>query len=155
METKQLSYETAKEIEVCIARYFGTRGNVIVPNVSWGLLPYEADVLVMPESGMLYEIEIKVSKGDLIADKKKNHQHDSHLVRKLYFAIPQKLQPFIEHVPEKAGILIIDKDGFVKRIKEARVNLDAPKLSERHQFILARLGTMRIWTLKEKLLGIK
>lgn len=150
---KCLNYETAKQIETRIARYFGIRANVIVPNVSWGLLPYEADMLIMPRSGVLYEIEIKVSKGDLIADKKKNHTHNSNLVRELYFAIPKKLEPHIEHIPERAGILLVEKTGHVKKIRDPKVNLSAQKLSEQDRYTLARLGAMRIWNLKEKLIG--
>jgi hypothetical protein len=65
-----MNCQTAKEIELRIAYYFGNRSHIIVPNVSWGLMMYECDLLVMPKSGHLYEVEIKVSKGDLIADKK-------------------------------------------------------------------------------------
>ena len=145
--------ETAKEIETRIAFYFGTRANVIVPNVYWGLMPYECDMLVMPMSGHVYEIEIKVSKGDLVADKKKNHTHDSDRVRKLYFAIPEKLEKHIEHIPAKAGILIVNKTGGVRKLREPEVNLTAIKLSAQEQFQLARLGAMRVWTLKHKLLS--
>jgi len=150
---KCLTYETAKEIETRIARYFGIRANVIVPNVSWGLLTYEADMLIMPISGVMYEVEIKVSKGDLIADKKKNHKHCSELIRGIYFAIPEKLKPHIEHIPEKAGILVVDKTGRVEKLRGIKINKTSRKLSEQERFTLARLGAMRVWILKEKLVG--
>lgn len=57
-----MNNETAKEIEIAIARYFGIRQNAIVPNVSWGLgFPYECDLLILRDSGFAIEIEIKIS----------------------------------------------------------------------------------------------
>lgn len=47
------------QIELGLAQYFNFRNNVIVPNVSWGLLNHEADLLILNKSGYLTEIEIK------------------------------------------------------------------------------------------------
>ena len=34
---------SVKEIQALLADYWGIRNNIIVPNVSWGMLDYEAD----------------------------------------------------------------------------------------------------------------
>ena len=40
---------------------FNLRRNIVVPNVSWGLLSYEADFICCSKSGYLTEVEIKRS----------------------------------------------------------------------------------------------
>lgn len=43
------------------------RRNTVVPNAYWGLgLTWEADLLVISKAGYLTEVEIKVSKADLL-----------------------------------------------------------------------------------------
>ena len=146
-----MNYETAKEIEIRLAYWFGIRKYVTVPNVSWGLLPYEADLLILTRSGYVWEVEIKVSRGDLLRDRKKRHQHDSRIVRQLWFAIPERIHACcVEHVPEKAGILVLCGDGSVKEVRKTAVNRSAPRLTDNAQFRFARLGALRIWSLKEK-----
>lgn len=63
----------ARDIEIAIAKMFNYRMNVIVPNVSWGLgLRCECDLLIVSQRRYATEIEIKVSKSDIKADKKKH-----------------------------------------------------------------------------------
>jgi hypothetical protein len=135
--------------------------NIIVPNVSWGLIGYEADLLVMTKSRFLYEIEIKVSKSDLIRDGKKKHNHNDPKISKLFFAVPSKLynsifggDNFLDclYFPSHAGILVVDSVGWVKE-KRVSSNHYNYKLTDSEAFQLARLGTMRIWTLTDKLLN--
>lgn len=68
---------TIDEIELAIVNsgIFNKRNDIIVPNVSWGLLNHEADMVVMTKSGYLTEIEIKRSWEDFKADFKKPHEH--------------------------------------------------------------------------------
>ena len=57
------------EIEKDIARYFGIRENIIVPNVSWGFFKtHEADMIIINKSGYMTEVEIKRSYADFLAD---------------------------------------------------------------------------------------
>jgi len=140
------------DIECAVADYFSPRVNLIVPNVSWGLIFYEVDLLVVTPSGYCYEVEIKTSRGDLKADLLKRHGHRSKKMRRLYFAIPEYMQKDIEFIPARAGILMVSApDGLnlkCKCIREPENNNDAQKLSDKDRFQVARLGTMRIWTLK-------
>ena len=74
---------TVDEIELAIVNstLFNKRRDIIVPNVSWGLLNHEADMVIMTPSGYLTEIEIKRSWEDFKADFKKGHKHDDERIR--------------------------------------------------------------------------
>ena len=151
-----MNYHTAAEIEFAIAtQYFNTRQNLIVPNVSWGLGLHECDLLVLTTAGYAYEVEIKVSKADLVKDKLKKHGHSSNSIKKLYFAIPAKLAKHIEHIPRHAGVIVVTTTGLCRLIAEAEMNKHAPKFSDAERLQLARLGALRIWGMKEKLLNQK
>lgn len=149
------NYNTSEEIEIALAEYFGIRTCLVVPNVSWGLTNHECDIAVLTPASCLYEIEIKISKSDLIADKQKRHGHHSNIIRELYFAMPLKLIDSIEHVPLRAGILIVHENGRVELKRKPGLNKYARKLTDKERYQLARLGTMRIWKLKKRLLGEK
>lgn len=150
-------------MEEKLARYFNPRQNIIVPNVSWGFYIHECDLLVLRKSGHLLEIEIKVSKADLKKDVEKSHEHIDYYdrVRELWFAIPDYLQDCIEYIPERAGILILSKNHDwgtylnCKELRRPKINTKAKKLYENEKLALARLGTMRIWSLKRKIIEIK
>ena len=138
------------EVELAVARYFNTRTNLIVPNISWGLYLHECDLLVITKAGYAYEVEIKVSLSDLKADAHKGHNHNSKKIKKLYFAIPEKLLVGIEHIPSRAGIIIIKSEPdylWCQKYREAQVTGDY-KFSMEERLKVAMLGTMRMWNCK-------
>ena len=135
------------DIEIAVVRYFNPRANLIVPNVSWGFNLHECDLLVITAHNYAYEVEIKVSKSDLYRDKYKTHKHISERIKRLYFAIPETLLPYISEIPERAGIIVVDKHRQCHRFREAQVQTKY-KISEHEKFVLARLGTLRFWSLK-------
>ena len=154
----------AGDIEIAIARYLNPRQNLIVPNVSWGLGLYEKDLLVLTQSGYAWEIEIKVSLSDLIADKKKIHHHYSEKIKRLYFAVPEALQEkALLHIPDRAGLFIIGTseehrrncvrygltNPYVRLIKSPKINQLARKFTDKEIKKLYELAAMRIWSLKE------
>ena len=148
---------TTTEMECQLARYLGYRRNLIVPNVEWGMGVHECDLFVVTAAGYVWEVEIKVSKYDLIKDKEKWHGHRSNKIRRLYFAIPSYLQEQVEHIPERAGIIVVapkEERAWLrcKTIREATENRTAPKLTDDERYKVARLGALRIWRLKEKVL---
>jgi hypothetical protein len=151
-ERKILKFTTTPEIELAVANFLNIRVNIIVPNIHWGLLPYETDLFVLSKTGYATEIEIKVSASDLKADKLKKHTHSSPLIRKLYFAMPESLEKHIEHVPAKAGIFLVDYYGRVKEIRKPKINTAARKLTDKEIHQVLRLGNMRTWGLRKKLL---
>lgn len=152
---------TAQQIEIAVAKHFGYRQNLIVPNVYWGLgLNYEADLVVLRPSDWAIEVEIKVSAADIKADLKKWRQHDSNLFRDLYFAVPELLADNA-NIPEHAGILSVDWDhrrpGFlkVKKLRNPTPRKTAIKWKPETRRKLCELAAMRIWSLKEHLAARK
>lgn len=63
----------------------------MIPNLSWGLLDYEADFVVLSKSGYLTEVEIKRSWEDFKADFNKKHKHDADQVYYFYYCVPEKI----------------------------------------------------------------
>jgi len=140
---------TVKQIQNIVANYFDTRKNIIVPNVSFGLLPYEADMLILNKSGYLTEVEIKRSWNDFVADFKKKHSHDSQLVKYFYYAIPEFLtERVVEFMRDKkliCGFLVYNEDGYIKSISRCGDGRYHRRLFLEEQLKLARLGCIRIW----------
>lgn len=158
---------TTTQMEIALARHFNFRQNLIVPNVSWGLyinrtVLHECDLLILTKSNYLWEVEIKVSKSDLIVDKKKIHGHRNCNIKRFYFAIPEYLGNCIEHIPERAGIIIVRED--VRLVQGMTVNacrqIRDPKIEKGYRLTgqeklkVAMLGAMRIWSLKNKLVKL-
>jgi len=83
---------TIEQIESMIACYpwspFYIRNNIVIPNVSWGFLNHEADLLVVTREKRLIEVEIKRSWQDFITDFKKRHHHSDKKLFKMYYAVP-------------------------------------------------------------------
>jgi hypothetical protein len=148
---------TTIDIELALMRFFDLRKNLIVPNVFWGMgLNHEADIICLRPSGYAIEIEIKISKQNLKADFKKKHNHDSVLLKELYYAVPEKLvEAALELIPETAGLISVTKNSYdhlqVRKIRDAIKRKDAVKWDDKMRYQLARLGSLRIQTLKSKI----
>lgn len=159
---------TIEEIELAIydSYLFNNKTDLFVPNVSYGLLNHEADMIIMSKSGYLTEIEIKRSFSDFKADFKKKHTHDDPLIKNFYYLVPisikDKVMEFLYNkFPEykekpwiMPAVLVYDEDGMIDKVKESgpAFRKDARKLFLEEQFQLARLGCFRSWKYKEKLL---
>jgi len=153
-------------MECALAHEFNYRKNLVVPNVAWGMNLHECDLLVVSERGYASEVEIKISKADLKKDATKAHQHENRRIKSLWFAIPDYLEDCIDLVPERAGIIIV-KTGPLKtdkfdgrtytwprkctRLRPPQMNGLAQPFSDAERFKVARLGALRIWRLKQKL----
>ena len=153
---------TTPEMEVAIAKYFNYRIHIIVPNLSWGFFSHECDLFLIRKSGYGFEVEIKRSKSDMLADFKKNHGHEDRKNRivQLYYAFPIELLPKVEElVPPECGIITVEKykstgyeyRAYARMHRDAKRKKGAKRLTKEEQLKIARLGTLRIWTLKEKL----
>ncbi len=149
---------TTPEMEIAIANHFGFRKNLIVPNVKWGLRlngkpMHECDLLILTKNRYIWEVEIKVSKADLIADKKKAHGHISSNVKRLYFALPHYIEDYIQHIPDRAGVILVNKPRTRLSCEVVRPakNEKGYQLSDKEVLKMAMLGAMRIWNLKQKL----
>ena len=144
------------DMEIAVARYINFSQHLIVPNVSFGMgFRHELDMLVLTNSGYLWEVEIKVSLADLKKDKDKWHGHHSSMIKDFYFAIPSCLVPHTAHIPERAGILVVSRNAsgriYCSKIRKPKTNRAAPQMTDRQRYKLARLGVIRLWTVKKKL----
>jgi len=159
--TKQI---TTIEMEEAISRLFGIRTHIIVPNISWGLPGmHECDVFIVKKTGYAVEVEIKRSKADLLADFKKSHNHDDERIREFYYALPEKLlETCTELIPEHAGIISCNRspwsnrnDVYASIKRNPKIRKGSRKLTDEEQFKVAKLGVMRIWSLKKKLIKLQ
>ena len=93
------------EIEIKLLAYFKFSQNIIVHCVADGIYHekcgflHECDLLVLSKSNYATEIEIKISKSDLIKDSKKEHAHESDLIKKLYFAVQTEYFQIFNAIP--------------------------------------------------------
>ncbi len=150
------------EIELAVVKYYNMRKYIIVPNISWGFKCHECDLFIINSSDYVTEVEIKRSKADLKKDVEKKHQHKDDRIKYLYFAIPIELKDCIDLIPEHAGILLCEahqtKKGWRYKcsvLRKAVGNNSSRKLTVDEKFKIMRLGVMRIWSLKDKIVKIK
>jgi hypothetical protein len=153
------------DIEVAIAKYYGVRKYIIVPNISWGFAwMHECDMFIVSKAGVATEVEIKISRSDLLADFKKGHDHKDRAGRITYFyyAMPETLyEKCKDLIPPEAGILTCGRgtwDNATAYIREKRKpakRKGARSLTPEEQLKIAWLGTMRIFSLKEKIIKLQ
>lgn len=144
--------------EAVVATMFPIPRNLCVANVSWSLLPYEADLLVLTQSGYLIEVEVKVSLADLKrdADKAKwRYPAFTEKVSKFYYAMPDYLwnkQAAKDAIRPGAGVLVVTRDAAGYRADEVvpAVRTCARKLTPSERFSLARVGSFRAWSPQQK-----
>lgn len=147
-----------KVAEAVVADVFPIPRNLCVSNVSWSLLPYEADLLAMTGSGYLVEVEIKVSLADLKRDAAKakwNSRAFGELVSRFYYAMPLPLwekDSAKECVPEGSGVIVVAvrDTGIRASIAIEAARRPARPLTPRQQFDLARVGSYRAWSPHQK-----
>jgi hypothetical protein len=155
------------DIEIAIAKYFGVRQNIIVPNISWGFGMHECDMFIIKRTGIAVEVEIKISKIDLLNDFKKRHQHidRQHRITEFYYAMPESLyEKCKDLIPEGVGIITCyryyntyrKKEQILAHTKRSSLRIKgARKLTHEEQFKIAVLGCMRIFNLKEKIVKLQ
>lgn len=145
------------QMEIALMKELNVRINIIVPNVSFGMCLggkslHECDLLSLSKSNYATEIEIKVSKSDLLKDKLKKHGHKHGHIKTLWFAVPEKLKEVaLSEIPERAGLYIVKNNMKVYVVKNPIINKKAKKWTEKERVQLLRLGAMRILTLKNNI----
>jgi hypothetical protein len=159
---------TTLDMEIALMKYCDVRQNIVVPNVSYGIsrlvnengistwdVLHECDILRVTKTGFGVEYEIKISKYDFLKDLKKKHSHNSRFIKQLFFAVPLEMLEFAkQHLPENAGLVYLKNDK-IKIAVDAPIRKNCFKWSDKEMFKLARLGTMRIFTLKKLINKIK
>lgn len=151
-------------MEVAIANYFNYRQNIIVPNISWGLGMHECDMFIVTKAGYCTEVEIKRTKADLLADFEKKHKHKDrrNRIKEFYYAIPESLLATCEPlIPKEIGIIVCERSEYHVDYVYAHIhrkttpNRTAVPLTQKEIYKVAHLGTMRIWSLKNKIIKMK
>lgn len=159
--TKKLKTASTIEMEIAISKYFGIRTHIIVPNLSYGLSGmHECDLFALRSSGYAIEIEIKRSKADLLRDFSKKHDHSDERICELYYAIPiELLDSCKDLIPIHCGIITCNyrKNGnlYAECFRTAKRNKGSRSLTIEEQLKVARLGCLRIWNLKEKIIKLQ
>lgn len=95
---------------------------------------YERDVLLVKYDKRIYEFEIKTSKSDFLADKKKIGKHKKLKAGKdvnmFYYVCPDGIIP-VEEVPKNYGLIYVTSENNISIIKNAR-QLHKNKISKEH-----------------------
>lgn len=132
-----------------VAMMFDPRRYIIVPNVSWGLGLHECDLLMVNKDGYGTEVEVKISRSDIIADQKKPHhrRHTCDRIKRLYFAIPTKLRHCRDLIPAHAGIITVDDDGRCEVERRPENNRMARVWTTAERLELVRNASIKYWRL--------
>lgn len=155
---------SVREIQLALHHsvFINAMQDVICPNVSWGLLPYEADLIAVSPHGVCTEFEIKRSFEDFKADFKKGHKHDAPIIGIFYYVIPLCLQDkVVAFLKERyvfmnyPAVLTYDEQGHIAQVLNDEgkpfgnaVRKNAAKLSVIDRAKLARLISLRYWDLR-------
>lgn len=160
---------SVKQIEDAIVRtYCNTREHIIIPNLSWGLLPYEIDLAVIKSNGYMTEYEIKRSYSDLVADFKKAIYHNDERVKYFHYVLPigikdRAIALFDEHKQDESykavfgfrypSCLFYDEQAqFVSMTSWDNLLCGSHrKLYLEEQLTVARLVSIRYWTMRQKI----
>lgn len=150
------------------------RNDIIIPNLSWGLLNHEADLAIINKSGYLTEIEIKRSIEDLRADFKKDIFHNDEKVYRFYYCLPKSIREkaleLFQAEWKKIGLLYNHESEFENRVTQfypaviwyderGYLSYEPKKLSNRsgarklfleERLTVARLASCRYWDMRKK-----
>ena len=164
---------TSKEILLALSYRHDLRTQILVPNVSWGLVSWgECDLLAVSEAGYVTEYEIKLTLADFKREWKKkrwisksgtpddNYYYRAFrkMVKFYYIVVPEKVSDKVEPlIPEHIGaglISIVEKPdwrtlfvGYATEVQPAIANRKAKKLTDEQRMSLGRLAAMRYWNL--------
>lgn len=157
---------TTKELEYAINKYYSESSKIITTNLTKnsGVVSHECDVVVVTKSYYLLEFELKISKLDLKKDFQKKHSHECDNIKKTFFVVPEELEDWIELIPERFGVIIVNKKTRIDKsgktplektyyplrfVREAQTNKKAKKLTNENFIKICGLASMRYWTAKE------
>ena len=149
---------TIQEIEeMIISNEVSLRNEIAIPNLSWGMLPYEADLVVINKTGYMREYEIKRSLQDLKADFKKKCYHDAEQVYQFFYVLPisikeKALELFRMHQTDDAYIKAFGKSTeYYEALPAVIFYNDDGYIVDRTRFSGHLCGNHRKLFLEEKL----
>jgi len=131
---------------------------------------WEADILIIQDSGRVYEVEVKVSVSDFRREfevRTKKHKHRSICtgiqqlsayrsepitLSRFYFAMPKDVYEKVKaEIPEYAGVIVVvPRDGMWGPKLIARIEVQAPHLkgvaaTDKHRVEVMRSVYLRAW----------
>ena len=159
--------------EMIISNEVSLRNEIAIPNLSWGMLPYEADLVVINKTGYMREYEIKRSLQDLKADFKKKCYHNAEQVYQFYYVLPlsikeKALELFRTHQTDDAyikafgittenhealpAVIFYDDEGHIAERTRFSGHLHGNhrKLFLEERLTITRLLSIRYWNLRLK-----
>jgi hypothetical protein len=155
VKAKDIAYALAKSYT---SPFYARKFLAVVPNVSWGMLAWEADLLVCTKFGYLSEIEIKISFSDWKSDPEKakfanvGSFGDWSMIKSFWYAAPLRLalrHQEIEGLRFGYGVLGVEIDDNgdyrVSVVRKAMESSSARKLTDKEQLQLCRLGALKAW----------
>lgn len=149
---------TIQEIEeMIISNEVSLRNEIAIPNLSWGMLPYEADLVVINKTGYMREYEIKRSLQDLKADFKKKCYHNAEQVYQFFYVLPisikdKALELFRMHQTDDAYINVFGQSTeYYEALPAVIFYNDDGHIAERTRFSGHLCGNHRKLFLEEKL----
>lgn len=95
---------------------------------------WEYDVAALTKSGLLYEYEVKISRSDFLADRKKRDKFKyysepakfyKHVPNYFIYAVPDGLVN-IDELPEYAGLVYFKEDVLTEIKKAKRIHKNKP-----------------------------
>jgi hypothetical protein len=145
-----------KEIAESNSTFSQRRNYLAIPNVSYGFLNYEADLLIISKAKYATEIEVKISMADWKRDRDKTkHKWSADpRIKYQYYACPYELALRYEELelPMGWGVIgVCDPNASygsprgIKILKEATARELAKKITDKELLILARLACFRVW----------
>lgn len=161
-----------------LLQQFARKMLVLVPNCNW--TGHECDMLCVTKDLRIVDVEIKISRADLLRESIKEKWYDKWdwrkdvpaganplgsprkwppKVWKHYLAMPWEVYDtgVLDKVPECSGILVLDTTrGGVRRVTEMRKAVPcrtAEKIDAADAIDIARLAGLRMWDALMKLEG--
>jgi hypothetical protein len=156
-----------EKIEIALYHHFRFLQNDVITNIYIDYARHECDLIVIRNQSLYaLEVEIKMSVGDLRAERKKQRYrrsgvdcyHDSdvgmsQMFKEKWFAMPEKMkQKGLELIPNYAGLLTINEHGGVKIARKAK-KLNSQALTQGQRTDLLRLGVMKCYKLKLRIIN--
>jgi hypothetical protein len=142
---------------------------LVVPNCYW--TGDECDLLAVTADLRLVDIEIKISRADLKADREKDKWWDRGFgsfrdgkwvkppatekqwprrIWKHYYCLPAAIwkPELLDAIPKASGVLLLEGEGHTAQIRVARkvtACRDAKPIDARDAISIARLAGLRMW----------
>lgn len=138
---------------------------IVIPNVDWSYLLWEADLISVTQAWYLHEYEIKISHQDFKADfKKPKHKHyrarRNHKRMPNYFTYVAPIKAIPICIPEYAGLIEVQECGHyghdfcLIQVKKP-VLIHKNKLTEAGAVKMLRTFMFKYWRLATTLDTIK